>query len=168
MPPTALESFAFVLADLGYDRDPECADTASRFLSVLEAFRPGQAAPGLEVFAAPPGGDEVRLEGLPFHSLCAHHLLPFFGTADVAYVPTTHIAGLGAIARALRHFARQPQLQERLGASLADHLHAALGGPVAVRLRARQMCMELRGAESAGEVVTLALRGGATRALLLP
>lgn len=150
------------LSHLGLDADPECAGTAARWLSVLETYQPGRPPPPFETFPAP-GADEVRFRNLPFHSLCAHHLLPFFGEAEIVYLPAGRIAGLGAVARALRHFARQPQLQERLGAQLADYLHAQLGGPVSVRLRARQLCMEMRGVETTGEVETLALRGGATR-----
>ncbi len=154
-----------LLSSLGFSADPECADAADRFATVLRDFSPGKPLPLLDTFAAP-AHDLVILRALPFHSLCAHHLLPFFGSADIAYVPGERIAGLGAIARALRHFARQPQLQERLGAQLADHLHAALGAPVGVVLRARQLCMEMRGAESAGTVETLAVRGGFDVALL--
>lgn len=153
------------LAELGYRSDPESAQTASRWLSVLEDFAPGRPLPALDTFPAP-SADAVRFRGLPFHSLCAHHLLPFFGHADIAYRPVKVIAGLGAVARALRHFARQPQLQERLAAQLADHLAAALGAPVAVRLHARQLCMEMRGVESAGEIEVVALRGGADASLL--
>jgi GTP cyclohydrolase IA len=153
------------LAELGYSGDAESGETATRWLSVLEDYAPGQPVPALETFPAP-GRDLVRFSGLPFHSLCAHHLLPFFGSAEIAYRPEAHIAGLGAVARALRHFARQPQLQERLAAQLADHLHGALQAPVAVRLRARQLCMEMRGVESPGEIEVLALRGELAGGLL--
>lgn len=162
MPPE--DHLAAVLDALGYRADPEGRDTPARFAEVLRQFAPGQPLPALECFEAP-GTDVVILRALPFHSLCAHHLLPFFGEADIAYRPTVRVAGLGGIARALRHFARQPQLQERLGAGLADHLHAALGGPVGVRLRARQMCMEMRGIESPGTVETRAWRGPADEQL---
>ena len=152
------DHLAAVLDALGYRADPEGRETPTRFLDVLRAYAPDQPAPVLECFPAP-GADLVVLRGLPFHSLCAHHLLPFFGDADLAYRPSVRVAGLGGLARALRHFARRPQLQERLGAQLAEHLHAALGGPVGVRLRARQMCMEMRGIESPGTVETRAFRG---------
>ncbi len=165
MKPRDVAAIDRALENLGFKDDPEGAGTAARWLSVLEEFQPGKPPPPLDTFDAP-GEDEVRLRGLPFHSLCAHHLLPFFGEAEVVYIPAGKLAGLGAVARALRHFARQPQLQERLGAQLADHLHATLGGPVAVRLRARQLCMEMRGAESPGEVETITLRGGASRSLI--
>lgn len=156
---TLEDHLAAVLDALGYRDDPQAAGTPARFLEVLRAFapRPGDA-PAIETFPAP-GPDPVVLRGLPFHSLCVHHLLPFHGEADVAYRPAGRLAGLGAIPRALRHFARQPQLQERVGAQLADFLHGSLGGTVGVRLRARQMCMEMRGAESPGTVETVCWRG---------
>lgn len=152
------QHLAAVLDALGYRADPEGRDTPGRVLDVLREFAPGQPVPALDTFESP-GADVVVLRALPFHSLCAHHLLPFFGTADIVYRPSGRIAGLGAFARALRHFARQPQLQERLGATLADHLHTKLESPVGVRLRARQMCMEMRGVESTGEIETVAWRG---------
>ncbi|MFZ5475877.1 MAG: GTP cyclohydrolase I [Myxococcota bacterium] len=139
----------------------DAEDTAARFGEVLRDFAPKGPPPALGTFAAH-GHDPVALRDLPFHSLCAHHLLPFFGTADVVYAPADRIAGLGAVPRALRHLARGPQLQEKLAAELADHLHATLGAPVGVRLRARQMCMEMRGVESPGLVECWAWRGDAT------
>ncbi len=160
----AVDHLTAVLDDLGYRADPEGLDTPARFHEVLREFAPGQPTPPLDCFPAP-GQDLVVLRALPFHSLCAHHLLPFFGEADIAYRPAAKVAGLGGIARALRHFARQPQLQERLGAALAEHLHAALGAPVGVRLRARQLCMEMRGIESPGAVETRAWRGPADEEL---
>ncbi len=160
-------SFERLLDDLGFAADAECGQAAARFTEVLREYAPKGPPPKLDTFPAP-GRDRVVFRGLPFHSLCAHHLLPFFGEAEVAYVPGAwgRIAGLGGVARAVRHLARQPQLQERLAAQLAEYLHAELGGPVAVRLAARQMCMEMRGAESPGRVETLALRGGGTEDLL--
>ena len=152
------QHLADALEALGFVDDPEMTETAARFAGLLAEFRPGPLKP-MSCFAAP-GRDLVVLRGLPFYSLCAHHLLPFFGTADVAYVPGEQVAGFGGIARALEHFARRPQLQERLGAQLADYLVEALApASVGIRLEARQLCMEMRGARSVGTIETLALRG---------
>jgi GTP cyclohydrolase I len=135
------------------------------FRSVLATYSRVEALTPLRCFPAP-SRDRVVFRRLPFHSLCAHHLLPFFGEADIAYEPAERIAGLSSVAKALREASHRLGLQEQLGASLADFLHAELAAPVAVRLRARQMCMEMRGAESPGTIETVALRGGATMALL--
>src|SRR5690606_39747676 len=55
----------------------------------------------------------ILLRGIEFRSMCEHHLLPFFGTAHVAYLPGARFAGLGALARAVEIAAARPQLQER-------------------------------------------------------
>ena len=114
--------------------------------------------------------DEMILQkGLPFYSHCEHHLAPFFGTADIAYIPTPEngnlskcrIVGLSKISKVLDAFAHRLQVQERMTAQIAtalwEHLHP-LG--VAVRVRARHLCMESRGIHKQGhETVTQALRG---------
>ena len=62
----------------------------------------------------------VLLKNIPFFSLCEHHLMPFTGKAHVAYLPDGKIVGLSKLARTVEHFARRPQIQERLTAQLAD------------------------------------------------
>lgn len=147
-----------VLDALGYSRDPEGDGTAARWLSVLREYAPKGAAPALQPLFTPSFGP-VILRGLPFHSLCVHHLLPFFGTADVGFLPRGRLVGIGSIPTVLTHFARQPQLQERLGEQVAQHLAAALEAPVIVRLRARHLCMEMRGSHSVGEIETISAAG---------
>jgi GTP cyclohydrolase I len=147
------------LSALGFVGDPELEGSPARLADWLSEFTPGAPLSPLSLFDAP-GQDLVCLRGLPFYSICAHHLLPFFGEATVAYVPGAKVAGLGSVPRLLRELARRPQLQERLGAQLAEALLREAGAvAVGVRLEARQMCMELRGAESQGLVLTTALRG---------
>jgi len=155
---SADDHLAAWLRELGLDDDPEMVGTSRRVTELFKEFVPGPA-PKPSLFEAG-GADPVVLRNLSFHSLCAHHLLPFFGHATIAYVPTGRVAGLSWFPRMLRHFARRPQLQERLGGQLADAIAEALGSEgVLVRLTARQMCMEMRGVESAGTIETLALRG---------
>jgi len=97
---------------------------------------------------------------LPFYSLCVHHFVPFFGRALVAYLPAEKLAGISAPARLLEHFARRPQLQERLGQQIADQMERLLRPRgVAVVLEARHLCMEMRGIKKRGLVETRALRG---------
>jgi GTP cyclohydrolase IA len=102
----------------------------------------------------------VILRDLSFHSYCAHHLLPFFGRAHIGYLPGTAIAGIGAPGRVLDHFARRPQLQERLGEQVASHLlHELDARGVIVVLQARQLCLEMRGARRTATVETIAALG---------
>jgi GTP cyclohydrolase I len=108
------------------------------------------------------GYDEmVIVRDIPFHSMCAHHLLPFTGVAHVGYMPADRIVGLSKLARLVEHFAHRPQTQELLTAEIADALDSALlplGAGVA--MEATHLCMTLRGVHTSGaRTVTTALTG---------
>lgn len=161
---SAEDAVAALIAALGWS-DPELARTPERVAELLRAFSPREL-PELSTFAHE-GTDVVVLRDLPYYSLCVHHLVPFFGHATVAYVPAGQVLGLSGVAGTLQALAERPQLQERLAAGLADRLHAVSGASgLAVRLSARQMCMEMRGARSSGSVEVTAVRGDVTDALL--
>ena len=148
-----------VLAAVGFDTDPETAATPGAFLELLRSLDPRRPAPEITLIRAR-STDPVLLRQVPFHSLCAHHLLPFSGTACIGIRPGGQLAGLGSIARLLHHHALRPQVQERLGAQLAEDLLQRLGAStVFVQLQARHMCMQLRGARTPSLVQTLAWRG---------
>jgi GTP cyclohydrolase IA len=108
------------------------------------------------------GYDELVIVGeISFQSLCAHHLLPFHGTAHVAYLPGERLVGLSKLARVVELYARRLQLQERLTTQVADWLdeHLQPRG-VGVVIEAEHLCMSLRGVQSPGaKTVTSALRG---------
>jgi GTP cyclohydrolase I len=103
----------------------------------------------------------VVLKDVPFHSFCEHHLLPFEGTASVAYLPDGKVVGVSKLARVVEGFARRPQLQERLTCQVADVIMDTLEAKgVAVVMRATHSCMTCRGAKKAGSVmITSAMRG---------
>jgi GTP cyclohydrolase I len=106
--------------------------------------------------------DEMVVERhIQFHTLCEHHLAPFFGEATVAYIPRDRIVGISKLARTVEYFSRRLQVQERMTQQVADYLVAKLD-PVgaAVLVRGRHMCQEMRGVRKAGvETVTSCLRG---------
>ena len=108
------------------------------------------------------GYDElVVVAGIPFHSLCEHHLLPFSGVAHVGYLPGERIIGLSKLARVVELFARSLQVQERLTTQVAAWLvrHLEPKG-VGVVLEAEHLCMSLRGVQKAGaRTVTSTLHG---------
>ena len=103
----------------------------------------------------------VIMRGAPFYSMCEHHLLPFFGTAHVGYVPNGRVVGISKLARALDVLARRPQVQERLTAQLADAVMTALEPDgVAVVIEAEHLCLTMRGVKKPGaDIVTSAVRG---------
>jgi GTP cyclohydrolase IA len=161
----AISAMRRVLQATGLSSDPETALTPDRFVAFLEELKHHEPLPDL-VPLGTSSSDPVALLAIPFYSLCAHHLLPFFGHADIVYRPDGRLVGLGNLVRRLQHHAMRPQIQERLGNLLADAIFAELGAKsVAVRLRARHLCMEMRGARSEGRIVTLTWRGPEDRVL---
>lgn len=148
----AAAAVAELLAAFGRDiRSPHLADTPGR---VADAFaelltpRPFDAT----TFPNEEGYDElVVVGGIPFDSLCEHHLLPFTGTAHVGYVPGDRLLGLSKFARVVERFARDLQVQERLTRQVAawiDDELRPLG--VGVVLEAEHLCMSLRGVQVRG------------------
>lgn len=107
--------------------------------------------------------DEMIVVGnIAVQSICEHHLLPFVGTATVAYIPDGgRITGLSKIARCVRGYARRFQLQERLTAQIANAIDARLSPKgVGVLVQCEHMCMTLRGVSEPGAVTTTScLRG---------
>lgn len=103
----------------------------------------------------------VLLRDIPFYSVCEHHLMPFIGTAHVAYLPSGLILGVSKLARIVDCFARRLQTQERLAYQIADFIMQNLKPQgVAVVLEASHSCMTIRGIKKPGSVmVTSAIRG---------
>jgi GTP cyclohydrolase I len=103
----------------------------------------------------------VIIRDVPFYSICEHHLLPFFGTAHVGYLPRGRVVGISKLARAVDILARRPQVQERLTSQVADAINEALSPEgIAVVIRAEHLCMAMRGVRKPGtSVVTSATRG---------
>ena len=108
-----------------------------------------------------PYAELVVVRDISFHSLCMHHLLPFFGQAHVAYLPGERIIGISKLARVVESFARDLQLQERMTLQIADWLERELRPRgVGVVLSAEHTCMTIRGVLQPGaRTVTSALRG---------
>lgn len=103
----------------------------------------------------------VVVRDVPFTSVCAHHVLPFSGTAQVGVLPGTRIVGLSKLARSVEHFAAGFQIQEELGQQVAAFLDQELDcRGVAVLLAAEHLCMTRRGVRAHGaDAITLATRG---------
>jgi GTP cyclohydrolase I len=104
----------------------------------------------------------VILKNIPIHSMCEHHLLPFSGTASIAYIPKKgKIMGLNTIACMVDTLARRLQIQERLTKQIADYLNDALSPMgVMVVIKAEHLCMTMRGANKPGSLtITSAVRG---------
>lgn len=93
------------------------------------------------------GADEMIIQtNIPFFSLCEHHVAPFFGFANVAYIPDKKIVGLSKLARTVDYYANNLQNQERITTQIAEKINTELKPlGVAVHLKAQHLCMCMRG-----------------------
>jgi GTP cyclohydrolase IA len=141
--------------------DDSAEDTARR---VLKYWR--EMVPKKEIdfkFTAFPAiaNQMIIVKDIEFSSMCAHHLLPFYGVAHVAYLPNKLMVGLSKIPRLVDHFAHRPCTQEGLTASIAEYLKhelAAMG--VAVVLESQHTCMACRGVRKHNaSMITSEMRG---------
>jgi GTP cyclohydrolase I len=144
-PARVADAYEEFFAGLGVDADALLADT----------FPTPEAAPR----------EPVLVRDIEFRSVCEHHLLPFTGTAHVAYVPADRLVGLGRLAAVVGSLAARPQLQERLGDEIAATIERALGAlGVLVVLDARHDCVRTRGPrQMRSSTVTVSSRGTLAR-----
>jgi GTP cyclohydrolase I len=106
----------------------------------------------------------ILLKDLDFFTLCEHHMLPFFGKAHVAYIPSNRILGLSKLARLFEVFARRLQVQERLTTQVATSLMEAIDPQgVGVVVEAEHLCMRMRGVEKQNSVVVTSCMLGTFR-----
>jgi GTP cyclohydrolase I len=155
-----------ILTNLGLDlNDPNLAETdlrvAKMYLEMFSGLAEG-AEPKVTTFPNEESYSHMVMETkIPFYSMCAHHLVPFYGHAHIAYIPRESILGLSKFARILEFYAKRPQLQERLTEQVVTYLEEKLHplGAMVV-IEARHLCVEMRGVKKPGAVtVTSALRG---------
>ena len=155
-----------ILAALGLDlKDPNLAETdlrvAKMYIEMFQGLAEG-AEPKVTTFPNEEQYSHMVMEKqIPFYSMCAHHLVPFYGHAHIAYIPRDRILGLSKFARILEFYAKRPQLQERLTEQVVSFLEdklQPLGAMVVIE--ARHLCVEMRGVKKPGALtVTSALRG---------
>ena len=155
-----------ILEELGLDlQDPNLRETDRRvarmYAEMFSGLREG-SRPQVTCFPNDEGYRAMVMEKeIPFYSMCAHHLVPFYGHAHMAYIPNDRILGLSKFARILEFYAKRPQLQERLTEQVVGFLEEELRPQGAmVVIEARHLCVEMRGVKKPGALtVTSALRG---------
>jgi len=150
-----------LLLEIGEDpRREDLRETPRRVADLYEEIFSGyNADPGLDVTFAE-RNDIVVQKDIPFHSMCEHHLLPFFGKAHIAYQPNGRVVGISKLARLVDKYARRLQLQERMTNQIADELQkeAKVKGAIVV-LEGEHLCLSMRGPRSNGLTLTSAIRG---------
>ncbi len=157
---------AAIMQELNLDlEDPNFEETPERvakmYLELFHGLFEG-SEPKVTTFPNEEGYHHMVIErDIPFYSMCAHHFIPFYGHAHVAYIPAGRIVGLSKLARIVEFYACRPQLQERLTEQVASFLWSKLEPMgVMVVVEARHLCVEMRGVKKPGALTTTsALRG---------
>jgi GTP cyclohydrolase I len=139
-------------------------ETPKRVADMYEEIFSGLSTPPEKILNPIEGethDEMVLIKDIPFYSVCEHHMLPFIGRAHIAYIPAGNIVGLSDLAKALEHFAKRPQVQERLTSQLADMIMEKIKPKGAmVIIDAEHLCMSMRGIKKPGsKTVTSAVRG---------
>jgi GTP cyclohydrolase I len=163
--PAVARAVTDLLRALGRDpEDPHLAATPRRVAAAYaELLTPVEFE--LTTFPNEERYDQLVLAtGIPIHSLCRHHLLPFRGVAHIGYLPGDRILGLSKLARVAERFARDLQVQERLTQQIADWLEDRLAPRgVGVMIAAEHSCMSLRGVRASGSRTTTSAWHGRLR-----
>lgn len=139
-------------------------DTPGRVTRALLEMTSGYEMSPAEILAArfsAPGTDPIICTGIRFASTCEHHIMPFFGTATIAYLPKGKVVGISKLPRLMECFSKRLQLQERLTSEVAQCLQQHLGPEgVGVIIRAHHCCMGCRGVHQPdAELVTSCMLG---------
>ena len=101
------------------------------------------------------GSQIVIVKDIEFYSFCEHHILPFFGTISIGYIPNGNMIGLSKLARVVNVFARRLQVQERLTAEICKEISQTLSAKgVIVTCNAQHLCMKMRGVEKQNSSTT--------------
>jgi len=140
-------------------------ETPKRVAKLYEEILSGNTQDPQEIlkyFSEDFSEEMVVIKNIAFHSMCEHHLLPFYGAAHICYIPATgKLLGLSKLARIVEMYARRLQLQEKMGSQIADLLEKEAGAlGVAVIIEAEHMCISMRGIKKIdSKTVTTSLRG---------
>lgn len=151
---------------IGDDPDREgLRRTPERVAEMYEEIFTGvgsEVDPEIAVYTTVNQDEMIILRDIPFYSMCEHHLLPFYGTVSIAYIPNDNkVTGFSSLARVVERMARRPQLQERMTTDIAEALMRVLKPlGVFVVIRAHHLCMTMRGVKKNGAwTVTSSMRG---------
>jgi GTP cyclohydrolase I len=158
-----------ILEGIGEDPNrPGLRETPDRIARMCDEIFAGlgkDPAAQLKVIKGETYDEMVIVKDIPMYSLCEHHLLPFIGVANIAYIPQEgRIVGISKLSRVLETLSRRPQIQERLTTELADLIERTIKPlGVMVVIEAEHLCMTMRGVKKPGSVVVTSAVLGAFR-----
>ncbi len=143
---TLEQHFEAILKGVGEDTTRQgLQDTPKRYIKFLKEFLTPKEFQ-FTTFDAEQADEMIVQTNIPFYSLCEHHVAPFFGVANVAYIPQGKIIGLSKLARTVDLYANRLQNQERITTQIAERIQQELNPlGVGVTLKAQHLCMNMRG-----------------------
>lgn len=160
-----MEGVRLILEGIGEDVTREgLVDTPARVARMYEETMSGMnedASVHLSRVFTASGSEFVLEKDITFFSTCEHHMMPFYGNAHIAYVPSGKVVGISKLARTVEVYAKRLQIQEQLSSQVADAIMENLDAKgVMVVMEAEHMCMTMRGVKKPGtKTVTIAKRG---------
>lgn len=159
------QAITLLLEGIGEDVNREgLKDTPDRIARMYEELCSGMDKDGSEELSRTFTSEHKEMvveKDITFYSMCEHHMLPFFGTVSIAYIPDGKVVGLSKLARCVEVFSRRLQIQERMTDQIADALMKELSPKgVMVMVEAEHMCMTMRGIKKTGsKTATYTTRG---------
>jgi len=159
------EGVKLILQGIGEDINREgLIETPDRIARMYEEIFSGIGKNADEILRKTFTIDENNLvieKDITFYSMCEHHLVPFYGKANIAYIPNGKVVGLSKLARTVELYSKKPQLQERLTNEIANAIMENLNAQgVMVSVEAEHMCMTMRGVKKTGaKTFTLSYKG---------
>ena len=159
------EAIKLLLEGIGEDTGREgLLDTPDRIARMYEELCAGMEEDPSKHLSKTFHTDNTEMvleKDIVFHSLCEHHMLPFYGKVHIAYIPNGKVVGLSKLARCVEVYARRLQIQERMTDQIAqaimDHLNPK---GVMVMVEAEHMCMTMRGISKPGsKTITYSTKG---------
>ena len=164
----AIQAITDLLQAIGEDPTrPGLLDTPQRvadmYAEILSGFHADQSGTNPDItFFDEKYGDMIIVRDIEFHSMCEHHLLPFYGVAHICYIPSPgKLLGISQLARMVEHHARRLTIQENMTTGIAELLaKEAKAKGAAVIIEATHLCMTMRGVKkTTAKTMTSALRG---------
>ncbi len=149
-----------LIIELGEDPTREgLRDTPGRIAKMYEEIFSGYDIDSELSVQFSEDSDVVIAKNIQFYSMCEHHILPFFGTIQIAYSPNGRVFGISKLVRLVEKFSKRLQIQERFTKEIADELYSQGVKGVAVLAEAEHLCMRMRGVRNNATMITAAFRG---------
>jgi GTP cyclohydrolase I len=149
-----------LLIELGENPDREgLVGTPRRMAEMYEEIFAGyRMNSGLDISFSEQS-DTIIAKDIQFYSTCEHHMLPFYGKINIAYVPAGRVFGISKLARLVEKYSRRLQIQERLTKEVADEIMKMGVKGVLIIVEGEHLCMKMRGVRNGSLIMTVAYRG---------